>query len=328
MPRDVLRAHCRPGEPLLSKQPRGPRSGLKRAKSRPRITQSPTSPELPHPASPQGSSPHPSSLPPSHILPPNLQKGKKKIIIKPVLTNRGGGGGGGSKEAEPTAQIRLRCLHQTLREPERATGGWRALASKKINLQCKNNAGRPTLIGPGRQQLTGTACLARPPARLDLSHSLGLFPASVRGGEGAPHRSPPTPRQVSGGVPPALGPGASGSNPSGISSEFQLPKLVASQVSAQPGGGTRRRPHEASAAAGGRPRHQEHRPTGKGGARGASPRGPRPRALRPLAEERPRQQPPAPRGGNPSQAPSRAARPGSRGCHLQGHPRAALPTGK
>lgn len=38
--------------------------------------------------------------------------------------------------------------------------------------------------------------------------------------------------------------------------------------------------------------------------------------------------PPPPRGGNPSQAPSRAARPGSRGCHLQGHPRAALPTGK
>ena len=193
MPGDVLPAHSRPGEPLLSKQRRGPRSGLKRAKSRPRITQPPTSPELPHPASPQGSSPHPSSLPPSQPSSKSAKgkKKKKKIIIKPVLTNRGGGGGGGSEEAEPTAQIRLRCLHQTLREPERATGGWRALASKKINLQCKNNAGRPTLIGPGRQQLTGTACLARLPARLDLSRSLGLFPASVRGGEGAPHGSPP-----------------------------------------------------------------------------------------------------------------------------------------
>ena len=124
----------------------------------------------------------------------------------------GGGGGGGSEEAEPTAQIRLRCLHQTLREPERATGGWRALASKKINLQCKNNAGRPTLIGPGRQQLTGTACLARLPARLDLSRSLGLFPASVRGGEGAPHGSPPN-------SPPSL----RGCSPSTRTGGLQVP---------------------------------------------------------------------------------------------------------
>ena len=205
MPWNALPAHSWPGEPLLSKQPRGPRSGFKRAKSRPPITQ-PNEPRTP-----QGSSPLPSSLTPSHILPPNLQKGKKKkIIIKPVLTNRGGGGGGGREEAEPTEQIRLRCLHQTLGEQERTTGGGRALASKKINLQCKNNAGRPTLIGPGRQQLTGTACLSRPPACLALSPSLGLFPASVRGWEGAPHGPPPLPSKSLGVLPQHQGLGPPG----------------------------------------------------------------------------------------------------------------------
>lgn len=87
MPGDVLPADSRPGEPLLSKQRRGPRSGLKRAKSRPRITQPPTSPELPHPASPQGSSPHPSSLPPSQPSSKSAKgkkKKRKKIIIKPT----------------------------------------------------------------------------------------------------------------------------------------------------------------------------------------------------------------------------------------------------
>lgn len=110
-----------------------------------------------------------------------------------------------------------------------------------------------------------------PPARPALSPSLRLFSASAWGEEGAPHECPPL--QVSGEAPPALGPGASGASPSGISSEFQLPKLVASQVSAQPGGGTRRRPNEASPAAGGRPRQKEHQPAGEGGTRGASPGG-------------------------------------------------------
>lgn len=74
-----------------------------------------------------------------------------------------------------TEQIRLRRQHQTLAEPERATGGGRTLASQKINLQCKNNAGRPTLIGPGRQQLTGTACLSLPPCFPSLPPPRAFF---------------------------------------------------------------------------------------------------------------------------------------------------------
>lgn len=103
-------------------------------------------------------------------------------------------------------------------------------------------------------------------------------------------------------LPSTQGPGASQSCPSGISSEFQLRKVVASQVSAQPGGGTRRRPNEASPATGGRPRHQEHRPAGEGDqghlSRGTPPSAPWPHAqegqgwLSPSASGRPPCAPP------------------------------------
>lgn len=158
-----------------------------------------------------------------------------------------------------------------------------------------------------------------PPARPALSPSLRLFSASAWGEEGAPHECPPL--QVSGEAPPALGPGASGASPSGISSEFQLPKLVASQVSAQPGGGTRRRPNEASPAAGGRPRQKEHQPAGEGGTRGASPGGTPPQCpLLPRSGAAPAS--PRPQLAGTRHAPFQSGQAGDHGVPSPGAPQA------
>lgn len=140
------------------------------------------------------------------------------------------------------------------------------------------------------------------PSRPPCPPALGLLLLQVSGAGRAYPTGALTPRRPLRKLPSRQGPGSSQSCPSGISSEFQLRKVVASQVSAQPGGGTRRRPNETSPATGGRPRHQEHRPAGEGDqgrlSRGTPPSAPWPHAqegqgwLSPSAGERPSCAPP------------------------------------
>lgn len=133
-------------------------------------------------------------------------------------------------------------------------------------------------------------CVSLSPARLALSLPRAFSCKRPGLGRRSP-RVPPLPAGLWGRSPTTRAWGLR-SSPSGISSEFQLRKLVASQLSAQPGGGTRRRPKEASPAAGGRPRHQEHRQGGGGNKRRLSPGDPRPAPSGPLPRSARVQRPP------------------------------------
>lgn len=222
-------------ETLSSKQPQGPELDSK--------GQSQGHPNTAHRA-PQGPSASHYYQPP-HTHPSTKSakgEGKKKTRNRNKTSShqQGGRRRGGREEAE-TERIRPRCLHQTLGEGARTPAGGPGCAKKAT-----------------MSRLCSRRCLAPPapgaPGTAPMDACLALLP---QGREGRP-----LPTRVR---------GALGLRAAPLGSDLQLPKLVASEVSAQPREGSRRR-RRVTGGEGGR-----GRPQGSSGLQDApSPRVPDP----------------------------------------------------